>query len=117
MGFPKTLISDQGREFNNKVVEEICTLLGLDHRRTSAYHPQTNGLTGTVALLCWSSENNSTPFIVERFNQTLEDMLSKTMAENEEGEWDDLLEDCLFAYRSAKHASTGFSPFFLMFNR
>ena len=51
MGFPEVIISDQGREFNSKVVDEICSLLGMDHRNTSAYHPQTNGLTGTVVLL------------------------------------------------------------------
>lgn len=62
-------------------------------------------------------KNNSILVILERFNQTLQDMLSKSMADNEEGEWDEILDDCLFAYRSAKHASTGFSPFYLMFNR
>ena len=51
-GFPEVLISDQGREFCNAICNELLTKTGVKHRITSAYHPQTNGLT-------------------ERFNQTL----------------------------------------------
>ena len=34
-------ISDQGREFVNEVKPEI---IGIEHRISSAYHPQMNGL-------------------------------------------------------------------------
>lgn len=36
---------------------------------------------------------------------------------NDGKEWDEVLEDVLFAYRTSKHASTGFSPFLVMYNR
>ena len=117
LGFPAIIISDQGREFNNKVVDEICKIIGMDHRQTSAYHPQTNGLTGTMYIMVMCNAHRTAIFFSERFNQTLEDMLSKTMAEHPDEEWDEVLDDCLFAYRSSKHASTGYSPFFLMYNR
>ena len=50
-GFPEVLISDQVREFCNAICNELLIKTGVKHRITSAYHPQTNGLT-------------------ERFNQT-----------------------------------------------
>ena len=38
------MISDQGREFINSVNAELQQQLGTEHRISSAYHPQTNGL-------------------------------------------------------------------------
>ena len=40
MGCPETLITDQGREFVNRLSEELYTITKTDHRITSAYHPQ-----------------------------------------------------------------------------
>ena len=64
---------------------------------TSPYHPQTDGL-------------------VERFNQTLKEMLRKTASE-EGKDWDKLLPYVLFAYREVPQESTGFSPFELVYGR
>ena len=36
----------QGREFNNNLVNDLCQKLEIKVAMTSAYHPQTNGLTG-----------------------------------------------------------------------
>ncbi|PIK39503.1 putative gypsy retrotransposon integrase-like protein 1-like [Apostichopus japonicus] len=43
-GCPQIQLSDQGREFVNRVSEELHRLTGVDHRITTAYHPQCNGL-------------------------------------------------------------------------
>jgi hypothetical protein len=51
-GFPGVMISDQGREFCNKLVDELLNLSGTDHRVTSAYHPQSNGMTGRPICAC-----------------------------------------------------------------
>ena len=40
----KSQINDQGREFCNKVSENLFNLIGTSQRITSAYHPQANGL-------------------------------------------------------------------------
>ena len=37
------LISDQGAEFCNAVSEAIFTYMGVKHRVSSPFHPQTNG--------------------------------------------------------------------------
>jgi hypothetical protein len=49
-GFPGVIISDQGREFCNHLIEQLLTLTGTTHRVTSAYHPQSNGMTGMGAV-------------------------------------------------------------------
>lgn len=38
------LLHDQGREFNNSLVNSLCAELKTAVAMTSAYHPQTNGL-------------------------------------------------------------------------
>jgi len=57
-GCPEIQISDQGREFINKLSTELFKLTGTQHRITSPYHPQANGL-------------------VERLNRTLKTSLLK----------------------------------------
>lgn len=50
---PKEILSDQGTEFNNQVVDALLKANYVEHRVTSAYHPRTNGLVervnGTIA--------------------------------------------------------------------
>ena len=40
MGLPKVVTSDQGTECNNKLDRELMKLLNIEHRLTTAYHPQ-----------------------------------------------------------------------------
>ncbi len=42
-GPPKELLSDQGREFLNKTIQQLTTMVVVEHRITSSYHPRTNG--------------------------------------------------------------------------
>ena len=57
-GFPWHLLSDQGTEFCNAILNEMCIYLNIKKLRTSPYHPQTNGA-------------------VEHVHQTLERMIAK----------------------------------------
>ncbi|GBM77787.1 Retrovirus-related Pol polyprotein from transposon 412 [Araneus ventricosus] len=96
-GSPKEMISDRGRTFLSNLVKTINELCQTSHLLTTAYHPQTNGLT-------------------ERFNKTLADMLSM-YTDVEQKNWDTVLPFVTFAYNSAKQNSTGFSPYFLIYGR
>ena len=53
---------------------------------------------------------------MERFNRTLEAMLSKVVGDHQK-DWNDHLQTVLFAYRTAIHESTGYTPFLVMFGR
>ena len=94
-GMPIVIHSDQGREFENKIMQELCILCGSHKTRTTPYHPESDGM-------------------VERFNRTLLMMLAMFAGKNRE-DWDDLLPAVMMAYRSSVHESTGFSPYRLMF--
>ena len=94
-GMPSVIHSDQGREFENKIMQELCLLGGSHKTRTTPYHPESDGM-------------------VERFNRTLLMMLAMFAGKNRD-DWDDLLPAVMMAYRSSVHASTGFSPCRLMF--
>ena len=43
-GAPSYLYTDQGRNFDSKLIKEMCRLLGITKTRTTAYHPQSDGL-------------------------------------------------------------------------
>ena len=96
-GVPQEILSDRGTPFVNKVIDKLCESFQTKHRLTSPYRPQTNGM-------------------VERFNRTLGECIAR-LVQNEERDWDEFVEATLFAYRTKKHATTGFTPFYLMYGR
>ena len=53
---------------------------------------------------------------MERFNQTIQAMLVKFVQEKKET-WEDYIDTCIYAYNTAQHESTKFTPFELMFCR
>jgi len=81
----------------SRTLRKLYQLLGITSIHTSVYHPQTDGL-------------------VERFNKTLKSMLHKFVHEDSRS-WDKWLDPLLFAVREVPQASTGFSPFELLFGR
>ena len=96
-GVPAIIHSDRGANFEGRVMQEVCKLLGMKKTRTTSYHPQCDGL-------------------VERMNKTLIEALSKYV-EGNQTEWDEWLPLVLMGYRTSKHASTGESPHELLFGR
>lgn len=43
-GCPMDIITDRGRQFESALFKSLSQLIGFQHRRTTAYHPQCNGL-------------------------------------------------------------------------
>ena len=96
-GVPQEILSDCGSQFTSDLMREISRLLSIKQLTTTPYHPACNGL-------------------VERFNQTLKQILKRVCADRPT-DWDRYLGPVLFAYRSAPHSSLGFSPFELIYGR
>ena len=42
-GPPLVAVSDNGTEFVNSVMDGVMKMMGTEHRKTSPYHPQSNG--------------------------------------------------------------------------
>ncbi|KAN0009588.1 hypothetical protein ACTFIU_006883 [Dictyostelium citrinum] len=97
-GAPARLVSDRGAVFLSAVVSGINKIFGTKKINSTAYHPQLDGQT-------------------ENFNSTLIRMLKSFINEELYGNWSELLRCVLFTYRITPHVSTGFSPFFLLYNR
>ena len=89
-GLAYEIHSDQGSNFQNDLVKEICRLLNIKKTRTTSYMPASNGL-------------------IERFNGTLGRMLKKIVDKNSDN-WDQYIGLLMATYRSTPHSSTGYSP-------
>lgn len=95
-GVPLELHSDQGTQFESRLFQEICHLLGIHKTRTTPFRPQSDGIS-------------------ERNIKTLTKMMA--MVTKEQEQWDEYLPFISMAYRATPHESTGFSPNFLMYGR
>jgi len=66
-GIPLSILSDQGKEVDGRIMREVCRLSGIEKLRTTPYKPSTNQ--------------------VKRFHCTLNSILGKTVAEHQK-DWD-----------------------------
>lgn len=77
-GCPQVIVTDQGRQFESRLFKELAKLCGVELRRTTAYHPATNGM-------------------VERFHRTLKAALMT----HGDMRWTDALPTVLLGIRTS----------------
>jgi hypothetical protein len=95
-GASAEVVTDGGTEFAGEF-QELCERAFIDHRTTSAYHPQGNGQ-------------------AERAVQSIKNALRKLCeSRGTQSRWTEHLPWLMLGYRCSKHASTGFSPYELLF--
>jgi transposase InsO family protein len=93
---PKTLLSDNGKEFCNSILKELNEVFKIHHIKTSPYHPQTNAAS-------------------ERFNRTFISYLRSYITDKEQSlDWTSWLPVAQLSYNTQVHASTKFTPYFLL---
>uniref|UniRef100_A0AAQ4QNV2 Gypsy retrotransposon integrase-like protein 1 n=1 Tax=Gasterosteus aculeatus aculeatus TaxID=481459 RepID=A0AAQ4QNV2_GASAC len=94
---PKEILTDEGTSFMSCTLRTLRVTGHQVHSYERVSPPQTDGL-------------------VERMNKTLRSMICKYIS-NDEHNCDHWLDPLLFAVREVPQASTGFSPFELLFGR
>jgi len=96
-GAPLEIVSDNGPQFLNEVVENLLARLAVKHRFTTMYKPNTNGL-------------------VERTNRTLCSMLVKEAEVHVNiCDWDLKIHHVVWVYNTTYKIVTGYSPFHLAY--
>ena len=96
-GWPEKILTDQGKSFENNLIQELCELAQVMKLCTSPYHPETNGQ-------------------FEHLNATLISMLG-TLPTHAKKNWQEWIATLTHAYNCTVSSVTGFSPYFLMFGR
>ena len=96
-GAPNQVLTDNGKHFTSKLFEEMTSLCGVCHVRTTPYHPKANGT-------------------CERFNSSLCENLA-AICNSKRTDWDQQLSKTTFAYNTSRHTSTRMTPFQMMFGR
>jgi hypothetical protein len=98
IGIPRIVISDNATNMVSGLNEALYNRLGIELRTAVPMHPEGNSL-------------------VERWNQTLKRSLNHIFNSDKPREWDRQLPYLLWAYRELPNATTGISPYQLVYGR
>jgi transposase InsO family protein len=96
-GIPRELHSDQIRNFESRLLQEILHRLGVTKTRATPLHPQSDDM-------------------LERYMKTVEQHLRKVVASHQR-DWDERLPIFLLTYSASTHDTTGINPARLVFGR
>jgi transposase InsO family protein len=97
LGAPKAIISDRDSRFTSHFWEGLWSAMGTELKRSTAFHPQTDGST-------------------ERANRTLVEALRASVNEQRD-DWTAMLPAVARAHNASVCNSTGFTPDFLLLGR
>ena len=93
-GPPRTLLSDNGKQFASRFFLSVCRLLSVTNAFISTYHPPGNGQ-------------------IERYNRTILIML-QCYLEKHQNDWDRYASAFTYAYNNRVNRSAGTTPFELI---
>ena len=96
-GSPYSIHSDRGTEFENVLIKELCSMLGIIKTKSAPYYPAGNSM-------------------VERLFRTAKDMIYATVQSSGK-KWTEVLPLIERALRCTKMANTNFTPFEIIFGR
>jgi hypothetical protein len=91
-GIPDSLVSDRGSIFTSKFWKCLSSLMGVEPKTSTSFHPQTDGQT-------------------ERMNQTIEQYL-RIFCNHQQDNWHDLLSLAEFSYNNVYQETIRCSPFY-----
>ena len=94
-GIPTRIHSDQGRSFDNQIMQHLYALYGAEQSTTMPYNPCGNAY-------------------CERFNHTMIGLLT-SLSKEQKDNWPLHLPSLVFAYNATPHSTTGYQPYELMF--
>ena len=94
---PRYILSDNGTEFKNSLMDQVLQQIGIDRIFSAPYHPQSNGK-------------------LEVFHKYLKPTLKK-LCEKDPTNWDKYLNQVLASYRITPNLATAETPFFLVYSR
>ena len=93
-GIPDSIVSDNGTQFTAQEFQDFCKSNGIQHIRSSPYHPSSNGLAERA---------------VQVFKQGMKKASSGTVS--------DKVSRLLFHYRITPHTTTGLTPSEMLMGR
>ena len=99
-GSPVYILSDQGSNVDGSIVNEVCNSLGIEKRRTSAYHSQCNGF-------------------AERNIRSIRDILRAVLLDRNiaQKNWRKLLPEVVFSLNVTESKSIKCIPYEVVFGR
>ena len=86
---PSRIQSDQGKSFDNKIIEQLCRIYSVEQFTTTPYNPHANSP-------------------CEQLNCTLQNLL-KTLPKDQKPNWTAHLSALVFVYNAVPHSTTGYS--------
>ncbi|PKI60251.1 hypothetical protein CRG98_019356 [Punica granatum] len=93
-GIPATIITDNAKNLNNKVIDELCAQFKIRHRNSTPYRPQMNGA-------------------VEAANKNIKKIIEKMTVNYKD--WHEMLPYALLTYWTSIRTSTGATPYSLVY--